>query len=70
VCGQKWGTNYINTKKGAINPDLISILVIDTDCIGSCKSNYHAITTTTVPTSVHTQTLPYIFITIIRDTDM
>jgi hypothetical protein len=24
-------------------------VVIDIDCIGSCKSNYHAITTTMVP---------------------
>jgi hypothetical protein len=27
-----------------------SIVVIDTDCTGSCKSNYHTITTTTAPT--------------------
>ena len=25
------------------------LVVIVTDCIGSCKSNYHAITTTTIP---------------------
>ena len=25
------------------------LLVIGTDCIGSCKSNYHMITTTTAP---------------------
>jgi hypothetical protein len=25
------------------------VSVIDTDCIGSCKSNYHNITTTTTP---------------------
>jgi hypothetical protein len=25
------------------------LLVIDTDCIGSCKSNYHTIMTTTAP---------------------
>jgi hypothetical protein len=27
--------------------ELITSVVIDTDCIGSCKSNYHAITATT-----------------------
>jgi hypothetical protein len=29
--------------------ELTTTVVIDTDCIGSCKSNYHAITATTVP---------------------
>jgi hypothetical protein len=29
--------------------ELTTLHVIGTDCIGSCKSNYHAITTTTVP---------------------
>ena len=28
---------------------LTSLVVIGTDCIGSCKSNYHTITTTTAP---------------------
>ena len=28
----------------------ITLVVIGTDCIGSCKSNYHTITTTKVPT--------------------
>jgi hypothetical protein len=27
--------------------ELITLVVIGTDCTGSCKSNYHAITTTT-----------------------
>jgi len=27
-------------------------VVIDTDCTGSCKSNYHTITITTVPARV------------------
>ena len=27
--------------------ELTTLVVIGTDCIGSCKSNYHAITTTT-----------------------
>ena len=30
--------------------EITALLVTDTDCIGSCKSNYHTITTTTVPT--------------------
>ena len=29
--------------------ELTTLGVIGTDCIGSCKSNYHKITTTTVP---------------------
>ena len=28
---------------------LITLVVIGTDCIGSCKSNYHTTTTTTAP---------------------
>jgi hypothetical protein len=28
---------------------LTTSMVIDTDCIDSCKSNYHAITATTAP---------------------
>jgi len=31
--------------------DLTKLVVIGTDCIGSCKSNYHMITTTTAPTN-------------------
>ena len=29
--------------------ELTTLVVVDTDCIGSCKSNYHKITTTTAP---------------------
>ena len=29
--------------------ELATSVVIDTNCKGSCKSNYHTITTTTVP---------------------
>jgi hypothetical protein len=29
--------------------EFTTLVVISTDCIGSCKSNYHTITTTTVP---------------------
>ena len=28
---------------------ILTLVVIGTDCIGSCKSNYHTITTTTAP---------------------
>ena len=31
---------------------LTTSVVIGTDCIGSCKSNYHTITTTTAPENV------------------
>jgi hypothetical protein len=34
--------------------ELKTSVVVGTDCIGSCKSNYHAITTTTVPLSIET----------------
>jgi hypothetical protein len=30
--------------------ELTTLVVISTDCIGSCKSNYHTIPTTTAPT--------------------
>ena len=29
--------------------ELTTLVVISTDCIGSCKSNYHTVTTTTTP---------------------
>jgi hypothetical protein len=29
--------------------ELTTLVVIDTDCIGSCKFNYHTITTMTTP---------------------
>jgi len=32
-----------------MNGVLTHNVVIDTDCTGSCKSNYHTITTTTAP---------------------
>ena len=31
--------------------EITTLVVIDTDCIGSCKSNYHTITTTNVPSA-------------------
>ena len=33
--------------------ELTTSVVIDTDCIGSCKSNYHTITATTNPVYVY-----------------
>jgi hypothetical protein len=32
--------------------ELTTSVVIDTDCTGSCKSNYHTITATTAPLSL------------------
>jgi hypothetical protein len=32
--------------------ELTILVVIGTDCIGSCKSNYHTIKITTVPTTL------------------
>ena len=34
---------------GWVEFELTTLVVIGTDCIGSCKSNYHTITTTTAP---------------------
>ena len=42
--------------------ELTTLVVIGTDCIGSCKSNYHTIMTTTVPAS-DTKTVTF-FITL------
>ena len=39
--------------------ELLTLVVIDTDCIGSCKSNYHTITTTTVPSWFHDRWMLY-----------
>jgi hypothetical protein len=33
--------------------ELTTSVVIDTDCIGSCKSNFHAITSTTAPLRIN-----------------
>jgi hypothetical protein len=33
--------------------ELTTLVVIGTDCIGSCKSNYHTIMTTTAPSCFH-----------------
>ena len=33
--------------------ELTTLVVIGSDCINSCKSNYHAITTTTIPYDKH-----------------
>ena len=41
--------------------ELIALVVICTDCTGSCKSNYHTITNTTAPTNPRTRKL-YILI--------
>jgi hypothetical protein len=38
---------------------LTTLVVISTDCIGSCKSNYHMITTTTAPMSILSQVKSY-----------
>jgi len=43
--------NYINLKYTSpwSRFELTTSVVIGTDCIGSCKSNYHTITATTAP---------------------
>ena len=41
--------------------ELTMLVVIGTDCTGSCKSNYHTITTTTAPYNMHVKTEIIIF---------
>jgi hypothetical protein len=41
--------NHIMLYRVHLGFELITLVVISTDCIGSYKSNYHTITTTTVP---------------------
>jgi len=36
--------------------ELATLVVMGTDCIGSCKSNYHTIMTTTTPYSIVSST--------------
>ena len=40
-------------RRSARGFELTTLVVIGTDCIGSCKSNYHTITTTTAPKMVY-----------------
>ena len=40
--------NYIEYNTPWAGFELTTLVVINTDCIGSCKSNYHTITTTTI----------------------
>ena len=39
--------------------ELATLVVMDTDCIGSCKSNYHTITTMMTPYSIVSSTPCY-----------
>jgi hypothetical protein len=39
--------------------ELTTLVVIGTDCTGSCKSNYHTITTMTAPNTEWWKDLPY-----------
>ena len=38
---------------------LTTLVVIGTDCTGSCESNYHMITTTTAPGLIHVYPTTY-----------
>ena len=50
--------------------ELKTLVVIGTDCIGSCNSNYHTITATTVPYNTQTNIYLDITITIPKKWDM
>jgi hypothetical protein len=41
---------------------LTNLVVIGTDCTGSCKSNYHTITTTTAPKEIYEKTNDYLIV--------
>ena len=41
--------SVLSVEEIGVPAELIASVVIGTDCKGSCKSNYHAITTTTAP---------------------
>jgi hypothetical protein len=45
--------------------ELTTLVVIGTDYIGSCKSNYHTITATTAPTSIGVSVLRLILVILI-----
>jgi hypothetical protein len=53
---QTWSQNIVLSTPRLSGIRTHNLVVIDTDCIGSCKSNYHTITTTTAPWSVWNQT--------------
>ena len=44
-----WQTLTHNVVSSTPRLELTTLVVIDTDCTGSCKSNYHTIRTTTTP---------------------
>ena len=46
---RKWLTNFITVHLAWAGIEHTSLVMIDIGCIGSCKSNYHAITTTMGP---------------------
>jgi len=43
------GLSQVTDKLYHIRYELTTLVVIETDCTGSYKSNYHTITTTAVP---------------------
>jgi hypothetical protein len=46
---QTWSHNVVHLALIAIQTHNFNLVVIGTDCIGSCKSNYHTITATAAP---------------------
>ena len=41
---------------------MLQVMVIGTDCTGSCKSNYHTITTTTAPIFLQLYNISYLLV--------
>ena len=47
--GQTWSHNVVMSTPAWVGFALTTLVVIGTDCIGSCKSTYDTITATTAP---------------------
>ena len=54
--GQTLSHNVVSRTPLLDGCELTTLVVIGTDCIGSCKSNYLTITTTTVPIQIQHNT--------------
>ena len=54
--GQTLSHNVVSRTPLLAGCELTTLVVIGTDCIGSCKSNYLTITTTTVPIQIQHNT--------------
>ena len=64
-----WQTFSHNVVSPWTGFELTSLVVIGTDCTGSCKSNYHAITTTTASSgkdTLHTLIMYLMYVVVVE----